>query len=467
MRRLPGLLLAAPLAGFALEAALGQGGFQLHVRAWGATLVVAGGATLLALVFGIPAGAALAHSRRTLPRVLTLFPLLLPPVLAAAAWLALRLPVPGAPGCAVILGSLSWPVVALLFEASLRRLPAGAIEAASLQMSPGLLVRTIVWPHARPALLGASLLVFLLAASEFTVPALFVVPTVSMTVYEEISAFRTRSAAAAALPLLALVAGLSWALGRLPALPSSAPVRPFLRGPALAAARLVAGLAWAATALLPAGLFGLRAGSFLKQTAMTLEPIGWSLLYSGLAAGLLVAWSSTAGSRRSRLEPAWLATLVLPGVVAGLGTLKIAERTGLHPWLAPSGALFTFALMARFAFVAWLPLREPVERSQIDAALLSGLSRIRIWRSILLPAILPRAAAAGLVVFVLALGEIGPAVLLAPPGRMTAAQHLFGLLHYGYDGAVASLALVLFGATALVTWSAMNVGRLRTNRLAD
>jgi len=49
---------------------------------------------------------------------------------------------------------------------------------------------------------------------------------------------------------------------------------------------------------------------------------------------------------------------------------------------------------------------------------------------------------------------------------MTAAQHLFNLMHYGYDGVVASLALFLFGTAALVTGSAMNVGRLRTNRIA-
>jgi len=466
MTRLIGLLLAAPLLGFAVEAAIGAGGFQLHLRAWGATLIVAGGATLVGMLFGIPAGAALAHSRRTLSRALTLFPLLLPPVLAAAAWLAARLPVPGAPGCAMILGSLYWPVVALLVDASLRRLPANAIEAASLELPLPTTLRKIVWPHVRPALLASALLVFLLAASEFTVPALFVVPTLSMTVYEEMSAFRSASAASAALPLIALAVGLAVLLRRMPVLPSESPVRPFLGGPLLLASRLLAGLAWIATALLPAALFSLRAGSFLKNAAMNLEAIGWSFLVAGATSILLVAWSSLVGPGRSRLEPLWLATLVLPGIVAGLGALKIAERSGVLPYVAPSGGLLILALMARFAFAAWLPLREPVERSQIDAAELSGLSRFRIWRGILLPAMLPRAAAAGAVVFVLALGEIGPAVLLSPPGRMTAAQHLFNLMHYGYDGVVASLALFLFGAAVLVTWSAMHVGHFRTNRLA-
>jgi ABC-type Fe3+ transport system permease subunit len=379
--------------------------------------------------------------------------------------MAARLPAPGASGCALLLGGLYWPVVALGLDASLRRLPADAIDAASLQLSGPRLLRRVVWPHVRPALAGAALLVFLLAASEFTVPALFVVPTVSMTVYEEMSAFRTRSAAAAALPLIVLALGLAWMLRRAPSLPSSSPARPFLAGPLLAAARGTAGLVWTASSFLPAALFALRAGSFFENTRTNLEPIGWGLLYAGAAALLLVAWSSLAGPRRSALEPLWLSTLLLPGVVAGLGALKVAERSGLHPFLAPSGALLVLALMARFAFVAWLPLREPVERSQIEAAELAGLSRFRIWKSLLLPAMLPRAAAAGAAVFALALGEIGPAVLLAPPGRMTAVQHLFSLLHYGYDGVVASLALFLFGATALVTWSATNVGRIGTNRL--
>jgi ABC-type Fe3+ transport system permease subunit len=465
MTRFIGLVLLAPLAGFALEAALGAGQFQLHLRAWGQTLIVAGGAAGLALALGIPVGLTLAHSRRSLPRTLTLFPLLLPPVLAAAAWMGARLPVPNAPGCAVILGSLYWPVVALLLEASLRRIPADALDAAEIQLSAPGMLRVVVWPHVRPALLAGALLVFLLAASEFTVPALFVVPTISMTIYEEMSAFRTASAASAALPLLALAVALAWALRRVPMIPPSRSSRPFLSGAPLAAAGAIAGLVWLATAVAPAVIFLLRAGSFWKVLSLNLDSLAWSAAVAGVTALGLVGWASLS-PRRSRLEPFWLATLVLPGVVAGLGALRIAARSGLFPWLAPSGALLVLALMARFAFAAWLPLREPVDRGQLEAAELSGLSPVRTWWRITAPAILPRAVAAAAVVFVLAIGEIGPVVLLSPPGRLTSAQHLFNLMHYGYDDVVASIALFLFGATALVTWSAMNVGRLRSNRLA-
>ena len=465
MTRAIGLVLLAPLAGFGLEAALGVGHFSLHLRAWRMTLGVAGSATALALLLGVPVGLALAQSRRDLTRTLTLFPLLLPPILAASAWLGARLPVPGPIGCGVILGTLYWPIIALLLEAALRRLPADALDAASLQLTPAQTLRRIVWPQIRPAIGTGALLVFLLAASEFTVPSLFVVPTISMTIYEEISAFRIASAAAAAIPLIAFAAALSWRLSRQPLLPPKAEARPLLSGPARIAVRAVAAVVWTATAIAPAAVFAMRAGSFGRVMSLHLDSVGWSLLGAGSAALLLVAWASASGGR-SRLEPLWLATLALPGVVAGLGALSLSGRLGLRPFLAPSGALFVLALMARFAFAAWMPLREPVERSQLEAAELSGLSRFRIWRKIVAPAILPRALAAGAIVFVLALGEIGPAVLLTPPGRQTAVLHLFNWMHYGYDDAVASLSLFLFGAAALVTWGGMHVGRLSTIRLA-
>jgi ABC-type Fe3+ transport system permease subunit len=465
MTRAIGLVLLAPLAGFALEAALGAGEFRLHARAWGTTLAVAGVATTLGLLLGIPTGLALAHTQRSVPRTLTILPLLLPPVLAAAAWLGARLPAPGAAGCGVILGAIYWPVVALLLDASLRRLPADAVDAAALQLAPSRMIRLVVWPHVRPAIFSAALLVFLLAASEFTVPALFIVPTISMTIYEEMSAFRTASAASAALPLLALGIGLAFALRRVPMIPPAKAARTFLTGAPLAGVRSIAGLVWLLTAIAPAAIFAARAGSFFRTISMNVDAILWSGAIAGATALLLVAWASLS-PRRSRLEPLWLATLALPGVVAGFGALQMARHTNLLPVLGPGGALLVIALMARFAFAAWLPLREPVDRGQLEAAELSGLSPVRTWWRITAPALLPKAAAAGAIVFVLALGEIGPVVLLSPPGRLTASQHLFNLMHYGYDEVVASIALLLFGATALVTWSGMHVGRLRTNRLA-
>ncbi len=456
MKPLAGLLLALPLAGFLLEALLGAGGFRLPLRAWIHTAVLGGGATLVALLFGLPAGLVLAGTTRTWPRALTLLPPLLPPVLAAAAWSGAGLPSPGLFGCAFLLGCLYWPVVAFAFEASLRRLPGAALEAATLQLPSGLVWRRVVWPHARPAIVAAALLVFALAASEFTLPATFVLQAIPMLVYEEMSAFRYAAAAGAALPLLALAAGLAFRLRRLPALPAVGAAGPLPRS---RTSWIFAVAAWMLTVLAPLAIF---ARGFRPGTTLPLESLAWSAGVAASVAVLLVAWSwLTPG--RSKLEPLWLALLILPGVVAGFGLLAPAGRLGI---VAPAGSLLLWAFAARFAFVAWLPLREPVEPAQLEAAALAGLGRARTWWRIVRPASAPRAFAAGLLVFVLCLGELGPAVLLAPPGRQPLVQHVFTWMHYGYDEAVASACLLTAATVAAGAWIVAYAGRKSASRVA-
>ena len=140
-------------------------------------------------------------------------------------------------------------------------------------------------------------------------------------------------------------------------------------------------------------------------------------------------------------------------MVPALGALTL----GLSPGAA---WIFVWVLASRFAAVAWLPLREAVDPAQLEAAELSGLSRARVWRRVVLPAALPRAAAAGLAVFALVLGEVGPAVLLAPPGRQTGVQRLFNALHYGYDGTAAALALSLVAGAAALAGLGVYAGRV-------
>ena len=50
MTRIVGLVLAAPLLGFLIEAALGAGSFTFPLRAWGTTLVVAGALLLVSSI---------------------------------------------------------------------------------------------------------------------------------------------------------------------------------------------------------------------------------------------------------------------------------------------------------------------------------------------------------------------------------------------------------------------------------
>ncbi len=460
LARVVGVLWLVPLAGFALEAASGVWGLQLHLRAWSLTLVSAGGAALLAALAGLPVGFVLARHRGAVPLWLTLLPLLFPPALAASTWMGLGLGAAGAAGCAAILASVYWPVVALFVAAALTRLPASELEAAALQLTGARTLRAVIWPRVRRPLGAGALVVFLLAASDFTVPATFAVPTVSHVIYDRLSAFEFAAGAWAAAPLAALAVFLAILLRRIPFHPEAG------RGgtvPCGAPVVWAAATVWAATAAVPVVVCVVGARSPLalaKALSIHGEALAWSAGVAAATAAALVLWASLS-TRRSLLEPLWTVGLVVPGIVAALGALSAADRLGVQRPLGDAGALLVFALLARFAAAAWLPLRDPVDRAQLEAAELAGLSRARAWRRIVWPSVRPRALCAGAVIFVLCLGEIGPSVLLSPPGRQTVVQSLFNGLHYGYDETVAALGLVLAGAAALAAGVGIHVGRPR------
>lgn len=446
-----GLLLVLPLAGFALEALLGAGSFRPLGQAWLCSAALGTGAAAAALLLGIPAGAYLASTRCRIARTLTLLPLLLPPVLAAAAWRAAGFPVPGVPAAALLLGGLYWPLVAFAVEAALRRIPASRLEAAALH---GVALRRLLVPELRGPAGTAALLVFALAVSEFTLPATFILPSLSMLIYEEMSAFRYASAAAAALPLLGLVGVLAFRLR----LPASAPGRDheFLPGRRALPAALAA---WALTAVAPLVLFALvlrSPAAAFKAAVPALDGLAASAAVAAAVAALLVAWAWTAPLRRSRLEPFWFASLVLPGVVTGFGALALDARLG---GFAPPLVLLVLALAARFAYAAWLPLRAPIDPAPLEAAALAGLSPARAWWRLVRPASAGRAAAVGAVVFILCLGELGPAVLLAPPGARSLVQFVFNGMHYGYDEAVAAACLLSAALVAAASGIAGYAGR--------
>jgi hypothetical protein len=147
-----------------------------------------------------------------------------------------------------------WPM-SLLLEASLRRIPATRSAPAHARADGAR--RDL----ARPAALGRPRC----SSSSwpplgFTVPALFVSRR-SMTVYEQMGAFRTASARPRA---PADRAGGRAGLGDAAVESSRPPARPVRSWPTpLTAVRAVAAVVWLATAVAPRDLRG-RAGSFFR-----------------------------------------------------------------------------------------------------------------------------------------------------------------------------------------------------------
>jgi iron(III) transport system permease protein len=110
-----------------------------------------------------------------------------------------------------------------------------------------------------------------------------------------------------------------------------------------------------------------------------------------------------------------------------------------------SPLIIVIAYLARFVSVAALMLAaatRQVPASLEEAAEVAGASWPRAFARILFPQITASAAAAFVVSFIFAFGELGATVLVAPPGESTLPVRVYTLIANAPSSQVASLALM-------------------------
>jgi ABC-type Fe3+ transport system permease subunit len=187
-------------------------------------------------------------------------------------------------------------------------------------------------------------------------------------------------------------------------------------------------------------------------------------------AGLLVALLSLIGlwwarGRESRQRLLWGFALffwTLPGPLLGLALLQfilwlLATPLGpaLRPvlWDGPSPLPTLWAQILRLwpvGLALMAPATALLPRTWEEEARLTGAGTWPVfWLSFGRP-LMPAAAATGLAVALLSLGELSTSKLVTTPGFLPLAQHLFMQMHAAADAEVASLALLLLAVVASV-----------------
>jgi iron(III) transport system permease protein len=470
-----------------------------YLRTLALSLLVALGAFAL----GLPAAWALAAGGRLsgLLRALAVAVLLVPPYLAASAWLGLAwraglvelaqdamalLPETsqnfmggGNLFCAALVMAMSlWPCVALPAAAALAELGRSEREAALLARGRRGPLRAVELPAALPAAAAGAVLACALCWAEVGAPDLFVLDTAARDVLRGFERSHDYSMAAGRalpfLPLAALAAAfLAWLWSR----PRSAELPRAQLAPLPGAPRAALWTAAVLTLSLGAVLAGLAANArsmAMVGPALAGAPamLGRTLLLAFLSSvtalllGGALVWALAASGSRWPLAVALAALslgLIVPGTLWGLGCKRVCEAaagTGvagdaLAAFLdSPAALIWAGAARAAFAsaaIVAW-GLRR-VDPQLFEAARTAGLG---LWsRALLAAGLLRRQLAAALLVGVaLAIGEIGASVMIVPPGWCTLSVWVFNAMHYGHGEATAALALVagagavLFGLAA-------------------
>jgi iron(III) transport system permease protein len=483
------------------------------------TLGVAGLASLVSIVLGIGYGLALGRwcvPARRLLLALGVAPLVVPPYIAAIAWvdvfgpagalprlLGLEIP-PGpsliaeglvytTPSAGLLLGSCFFPLVFLAVWAALRRVPPAALEAARLARGPAgerqILVAAVL-PHA----LGAGLVVFALCAVEFAVPQLLRIRVLSESAYLAMAAdHKPGVTLLRSLPLMALVAlAIGVAAARWQRPPVGGSIALELRTPSARARLALPALCLLALGpgfLLPFASLGLRlvhtpsgtgASGLARAQAILSDAIQSgggdarrSLEVGLLTAALAVAFSLVLAWPLRRVRPsragicAWtlLALTALPAPLIGVGAIEVLNRDSLMFLYDGLGAVVIVCLLRFFplAFlIVWLALRR-IDPAQEDAAVLAG--RVPLT-GVALPQIAPALVAVGCVVYVLTVTEFGATSLVAPPGQSLLSVFLVNEAHYGQGAELSGLcALLLAIVLAPGVPLAALVGGLRSLRM--
>jgi iron(III) transport system permease protein len=477
-------------------------------RVWRAawrTLVVALGGTAISAAIGVAAALALGlcalPARRTLA-FLFVVPMLIPPQIAALAWIgalgpssallnALGLapplgtphPLYSASGIALLLGVQHAPLVFLPLMAGLRRFPAGLVEAARLAGAGRRQVLAgIVLPLLTPPLAGSLALVFVASIGNFGIPALLGIPAnytvLTVLIWQRLAGLGPAGLSEAALVSL-LLAGLAalalWAEAlagararRFVATGATQPAPPLALGGwrlAVVAALVlylcvVLALPLAAllsTALVPAIGVKLSAATatlrnftavlFVQQN--TVLAFRNSLLLSATAAVVLVAMALL--FVRVRLPRPARVMIDLPYALPGVCVAVACILVHLRPLpligvsLYGGLGLILIAYLARFQALALKPVSGAAARldpALEEAARLAGAGPFRRLLTIALPLLGPAAAAAAILVALTALNEITLSILLYAAGSQTLGVIVFGLHDGGAVGQAAAVSVV-------------------------
>jgi iron(III) transport system permease protein len=429
------------------------------------------GTALLATGLGAPLGLALARMdlrRKALLRIVLAAPVVLPPYVVALAWTYLGSSNDLAewtyslPAATVVLGLVFYPLSMLATEVALRRIDGRLEEAAVLSAPPHLVLRRITLPLAAPSVLAAALVIFVLSVSEFGVPGLLRVRVYTTEVFTAFAALYDFSRAVLlAIPLLVLcllVATVAAVLAgeRLVSTRRGSGTRPALLPEWQKAAEATA-ITTAAIALgLPVLVLAreaLRAESLPAIVEGSGRAITNSLLLATIGATAVVGLAVWLGYARARArgrfgqlaDIVFVVAFAVPSTIVGVGLIGLWNRPGFAGALYGTDVMFILGYLARFVPVAALAIAATIRYvlvSHEEAAAVSGAGWLRTMTRVVLPQIRHGLLIAWAIAFVLAFGELGVSILVAPPGEATLPIRIYTIIANTPPSHVAALALL-------------------------
>jgi iron(III) transport system permease protein len=434
---------------------------------------------------------------RRLWRIVAPLPLVIPSFVGASAFLAAMAPgglvaqaleplgvdrtpqIRGLFGAWLVLSLLTYPYVYLPVAARLVSLPPSLEESGMLLgRRPSVVFRSIVLPQTAPAIWAGALLVFLYTVSDFGAVDLMRYGTLT----REIFARRLDPASALPLSLVLAVVALTVViiergLGRRRARSELARAKRALQVPlgrwrwvAFAVTGSIIGLAllipvsvlvtWAVRGLRSAGSGSVELTTDVGALgAPAINTVVVSLVAAACAVALVLPVAYLTSRYRSRWGGATNAVVVggfaLPGLVIALALVFWVLGADFASALYQTLPVLIFAYVLHFGAQAMRASQvavASVPHRLDDAARILGAGRVRRFRTVELPLMLPGLMAGAGLVLLSTMKELPATLLLAPPNFETLATRIWSANESNYFAQVGLASLLLIALSGVLTW---------------
>jgi len=441
------------------------------------SIVMAGTISFISTVIGGVAAFLLTKTDfpfKNIFKIVFLIPLFLSPYILAVSWVDFFIMlgrgksfIYSLPGVIFVLSLIFAPLSMLVISSGFTNVNSRLEEAGLMITTYSKTFIKIILPLIKPSTITSFILVFVLAISEFSVPAFLSVNVFITEIFIQFSAFyRYDIAIANSIVLIAICVSLLMfekihlANASFISISSKAhqiKIKKLKKSKHLIV--LIHIVYISISVLIPIVVLFLQAfqsdGVIFAQAFTLLTPIiGNSIFYAASGSILLICFGFVFAymSERDKVKPIngiLLLTFGIPSTVFGIGLIKFYNTPVLNG-IYSSFWIIIIGYLGRFIFIAEKLIANTIKqipRSFEESAQLVGANfLLRLWK-IVLPLVFPGIFAAFLIGFLFCLGELGTTIMVYPPGTSVMPIKIYTIMANAPQKLISAMSLIVLMIT--------------------
>ncbi len=448
------------------------------------SLILSMGALICSLALGVPYAFLISRTNvvgRKLFNSLYLLPLLCAPYIHAMVWTTFFESgsqnsqdgsfIHSLAGGVFLFTIVNLPIVIAIVSSGFKGVNRSLENVSLLTHGSLKTIWTITLRMVLPHILFAGAIVFVFTIVNFEVADVLRLKVYPLEIFIQFSAFYDeQSATVLALPIIALIVtvfgaismitkGKSYTLTDFSQQSKSVYTLKSFHLPALVYLCIIVGV----TVLLPFGVLFWKMNPLSElwnnfyDSADVLWFTFWVAAVSAggmVVIGAVIAYllQRSSGMTRGVIDFATQIPLGIPSIVLGIGLIKVWNKPVLDVIYDSPLLLILGFVIGYVPFVMRIiapSMKQVNERLEQVAAFRNGSRYSAIW-NIIIPLLVPGLGTGFLVGLVLAMGNLGTALLVVSPGSSTVPIKMYNYMHYGSMGTVYSLAVIQCLILALI-----------------